>query len=107
MIIGFIIWSVVAIIVASVGIVSWRSEKPAGFFAGVKAPEVNDTVKYNHAVGNLWFAYAGIFECFGIPFLFSEQNSAIFVIPVLGVVFLSIGLAVGYVIIAAKYQKKN
>ena len=42
---GFIGWSVIAFALVVIGIVSWNSKKPAGFFAGVKA-EVNDIKKY-------------------------------------------------------------
>ena len=107
MIIAFIIWSVITLVFIVIGIISWRSEKPAGFFTGVKPPEVNDVVKYNHSVGTIWFVYAGLFEIFGVPFLFLKQNSAGFIIPMLGVVFSSIGLAVAYTFVLAKYQKKQ
>lgn len=106
MIIGFIIWSAVAAICLIVGIVSWRSKKPVGFFTGVKAPEVSDAIKYNHSVGILWLVYAVLLELLGIPFLYLEQNSAGFIVPYLGVVFITIGLVVAYSLIASKYKKK-
>ena len=106
MIIAFIVWSVMTLVMITIGAISWKSKKPVGFFTGVKPPEVTDAAKYNHAVGKIWFVYAGLFEAFGLPFLFLKQNSAGFVIPILGVVFSSIGLAVAYTFISAKYQKK-
>ena len=105
MIIGFIIWSAVAVIFIIIGIVSWRAKKPVGFFTGVKAPVVSDAIKYNHSVGTLWLVYAVLLELLGIPFLYLEQNSAGFIIPYLGVVVITIGLVVAYSIIASKYKK--
>ena len=99
MIIGFVIWSIVSAIMLGIGIWSYRSEKPVGFFTGTKPPEVKDAKKYNHAVGILWFIYAVLLELFGIPFLFLEQNSAGFIPVFLGTIAISIGLMVGYVII--------
>ena len=104
MIWGFLGWSIITIAVIIIGIISWNSKKPVGFFTGVKAPEVKDTKKYNHAVGAIWFIYALVFELCGLPLLFLKQNSAGFIIPVLGVVFSSIGLGVAYTFISAKYQ---
>ena len=104
--IGFIIWTVVALALLIIGIITWRAREPAGFFAGVKPPEVNDVIKYNHSVGILWFVYAFLFELFGVPLLFLEQNSAGFIIPILGVVFITIGLVASYSVIASKYQKR-
>lgn len=106
MIIGFIFWSVMAIGLTAIGIISWRSKKPVGFFTGMKPPEVTDTVKYNRAVGKIWFVYAAVFELCGVPLLFLKRNSAGFAFLMLGVVAASIGLAVAYTIILAKYEKK-
>lgn len=106
MIIGFIFWSILAVGLMAIGIISWRSKKPVGFFAGVKPPEVTDTVKYNHAVGKIWFVYAAVIELFGLPLLFMKRNSAGFAFLMLGVVAASVGLAVAYTIISTKYEKK-
>lgn len=106
MILGFIFWSVMAVGLAVIGIISWRSKKPAGFFTGVKPPEVTDTVKYNHAVGTIWFVYAAVFELCGVPLLFLKRNSAGFAFMMLGVVAASIGLAVAYTVISTRYEKK-
>ena len=88
-----------------IGIWSYRSKEPVGFFTGAKPPEVKDTKKYNHAVAILWFVYAALFELSGIPLLFFEQNSAGFVPVFLGTLFITIGLMVGYVAIERKYRK--
>ncbi|MCR5604288.1 MAG: hypothetical protein K6G27_11395 [Lachnospiraceae bacterium] len=105
MIIGFIIWSIISAVIFGIGIWSYRSKEPVGFFTGVKPPEVKDTKKYNHAVAILWFVYAALLEVMGIPFLFLKQNSAGFVPVLLGTVFISIGLMVGYTFIERKHRK--
>ena len=105
MIIGFVIWSITSVIMLAIGIWSYRSEKPVGFFTGAKPPEVKDTKKYNHAVAILWFIYAVLLELFGIPLLFLKQNSAGFIPVFLGTIFITIGLMVGYVAIERKYRK--
>ncbi len=105
MIMGFVIWSIVFAIMLGIGIWSYRSEKPVGFFTGTKPPEVKDAKKYNHAVGILWFSYAVLLELFGVPFLFLEQNSAGFIPVYLGTIVISIGLMVGYVVIEKKHRK--
>lgn len=106
MLAGFIVWSVVALLLCGIGVLALRSNKAVGFFAGVKPPEVVDVKKYNHAVAIIWFLYAGVVELFGIPLLFLKQNSALFVVSILGVVMSSIGLAIAYTLIEAKYTKK-
>ena len=103
--VGFIIWSVVAILICGFGLYAWKAEKAVGFFAGAEPPEVDDVRKYNHAVAVIWFAYAGVLELFGIPLLFLKQNSPLFVITILGTVLASIGLAVAYTVIEAKHHK--
>ncbi len=103
--VGFVIWSIVSAIMLGIGIWSYRSEKPVGFFTGTKPPEVKDVKKYNHAVGILWFSYAVLLELFGIPFLFLEQNSAGFIPVFLGTIVISVGLMVVYVIIEKKNRK--
>ncbi|MBQ6678749.1 MAG: hypothetical protein IJM76_01885 [Lachnospiraceae bacterium] len=103
--IGFIIWSLIALLIAGIGIISWRSKKAVGFFTGAKAPEVKDVKKYNHAVAVLWWVYALLLEALGIPLLFLKQNSAGFILPVFGVVAITIALAVTYTFILSKHSK--
>ena len=104
MLIGFIIWSLIALICVGIGIWAWNAKQAVGFFAGIKPPEVKDVKKYNHSVGILWLVYAALLEGVGVPFLFLKQNSAGFVIPYLGVIVITIGLVVAYNIILAKNQ---
>ena len=42
-----------------------RSEKAVSFFTFVKASEVKDVKKYNHAVSVLWSAGTVLFEILG------------------------------------------
>lgn len=106
MIAGFVIWSAVAVLIIGIGIWSWNAKKPVGFYAGTAPPKVTDLRKYNHAVGILWFVYAALFELLGIPLLYSKQNAAVFVVTVLGVVFITIALMTAYNRILARYRQK-
>ena len=104
MIIGFIIWTVCSLVMVIIGIVTWRSETAVGFFTGVKPPEIKDVKKYNHAVAILWIVYGVGLEACGIPFLYLEQNSAGFILPLCISVALSLGLVIVYVFIERKYR---
>ena len=104
MIAAFVIWSVITLCLLGIGVWSWFSTKPAGFFAGVEPPKVRDAKAYNHAVGILWFVYAVLFEALGVPLLFLQQNAAGFLWVVLAIPILSIGLMLGYHLILNKYK---
>lgn len=106
MVMGFIIWSIGAIIFMMIGISAWKSRQEVGFFTFSKPPKMNDIVKYNHAVGKLWFSFATIFEVIGIPFLFAEQNSPIFIITIFEVMILVITIIIIYLRIEKKYRKQ-
>ncbi|SFA79942.1 hypothetical protein SAMN05216249_102202 [Acetitomaculum ruminis DSM 5522] len=105
MIFGFIIWTIVSLIFLGIAFVSWKAKEPVGFFTGVEAPEVIDTVKYNHSVAILWLIYGVLLELLGLPLLFLKQNSAGFVFSIIGVVLLCLLLVVAYLKIANKYKK--
>lgn len=60
---------------------------------------------YNIAVSVLWFVAAGVIEILGIPMLFLEQNSPLFIIVTFAVVILVIVMMVTYIKIEAKYKK--
>lgn len=102
--IGFIIWSLVGLALVGFGIYSFRAKEPVGFWTGVAPPKVKDVKKYNHAVAILWFVYAALYELFGVPLLFLEQNSAGFVPVILGTVATTIGMMVAYSMIEKKYK---
>ena len=101
---GFVIWTLIALVMLGIGVWSFRSKEPVGFWAGVNAPEVRDVKKYNHTVGILWLIYAVLLEMFGIPLLFLKQNSAGFVPVILGTVAVTIGLMVAYHFVEKKYR---
>ena len=105
MIIGFIIWSVVAFIFLGIGIRCRRSKEAVGFFTGCKPLAIKDVKRYNRAVSRLWFVSAGIYELVGVPLMFLEQNSLLFVPIIFAVVFGMIAMMVVYLKIEAKYKK--
>ena len=104
MIIAFIIWTLIAFVFLAIGISCGKAKEPVGFFSFVKAPAVKDVKAYNKAVGCLWLVSALLLELLGIPFLFSEQNDPGFVVVMLGVVFLMIGMMIGYLKIEEHYK---
>ena len=104
MIIGFVIWSIAAVLFLVIGISSWRSENEVGFFTGVNPPKMKDVTAYNHAVGKIWFWFTGLFEIAGIPFLFMKQNSLIALLIVVVVFLLVIGVIIAYLRVEAKYR---
>lgn len=101
---AFIIWSIAAIIFVFIGVGAWKSKQEAGFFTFSKPNKMNDVVRYNRAVAKLWFVFAAILEILGMPFLFLEQNSPIFLIVFVGVVLLVIATMVAYTRIENKYK---
>ncbi len=107
MIVGFLIWTAMALIPAAVGAAALKSGKAAGFFSGIEPPEVTDVKKYNRSVATLWFVYAVLLELLGLPLLFLKQNAAGFLGMALGVPVISIGLVVAYQGILRRYERKN
>ena len=105
MVVGFIIWSIVVIIFMLIGISAWKSKQEVGFFTFATPPKMKDVVKYNHAVGKLWFSFAAILEVIGIPFLFIEQNSPIFILIIFEVMILVIAVIIIYLRIEKKYRQ--
>ena len=106
MIIGFVIWSMVSLVLLGIGIRAWKSNKAVGFYTGVKPPEVSDVRKYNRAVAVLWFVYAILFELLGLPLLLLKQKSAGFLGCMVGVPVISIALTIVYNRILTKYKVK-
>ena len=104
MIAGFVIWSMVSLVLLGIGIRTRQSGQAVGFYTGVKPPEVRDVRKYNRSVSCLWFAYAVLFELLGLPLLFLEQNSPGFLWSILGVAAITIALMAAYNRILAKHR---
>jgi len=104
MIIAFIIWSIAAVLFLGIGTSGRKSKEAVGFFTFVKPPVVTDVNKYNRSVSMLWIIVAVIFEIIGIPLLFLEQNSPMFIPVIFGAVALIIGMIIVYIKIEAKYK---
>ncbi len=104
MIIAFIIWSIAAVLFLGIGVSARKSKEAVGFFTFAKPSVVTDVNKYNHSVSMLWIIAALILEILGVPFLFSEQNSPVFIPVVFGVFALVIGMMAVYLKIQAKYE---
>lgn len=107
MIIGFVIWSIIAVIFCGIGISCWKSQKIVGFFTFVKPPTiaVENVGKYNHAVSMLWFIAAILLEIIGVPLLFMEQNSPLVVPVILAVMALVIAMMAAFIRIENKYRE--
>lgn len=105
MMIGFVIWSIIFLVLLGIGVWTWKSDKAATFFTGTKPPSVTDVRKYNRAVAVLWFVYAGLFELLGIPFLFLKQNAPSFLWSIAGVPVISVALMIAYNRVLRKYER--
>lgn len=107
--IGFIIWSICTLVFVIIGISTWKSAEPAGFFTGVKPPKIpeQNVKKYNHSVAIIWFVFSVIFEMLGLPVLLCEQNSPYLIFTMLGSIFSIIGIIVAYLKVENYYMKIN
>lgn len=104
---AFIIWAAVGVIILGIGIFSFFSKKPVGFWANAEMFDVEDYQKYNYAVGKLFCVYGIAFIVLGLPLL-GGQNSSLVIISVLGVMVETILLMVIYTLgIERKYRKKK
>ena len=108
---AFIIWSIMGLLFSVMGIydINSKKEKPFGFWANAEVGPIEDVKGYNRALGILWCVYGVLFMLIGLPLLIlDEQNAALIMIPVVGVMFISIvAMAVYTVGIEAKYRKKK
>lgn len=107
MMIGFIVWSIAAIIFLGIGISSRKASEPVSFFTFIKPPniKIENIKQYNNAVSVLWIAAAGVLELTGIPLLFLKQNSPVFILVSFAVVILILAMMVVYLQIEKKYTK--
>lgn len=104
---AFIIWAAVGVIILGIGIFSFFSKKPVGFWANAEMFDVEDYQKYNYAVGKLFCVFGIVFIVLGVPLL-GGQNSSLVIISVLGVMVETILLMVIYTLgIERKYRKKK
>lgn len=105
MMIAFVIWSVVAVIFLGIGISCRKSSEPVGFFTFTNPPVVEDIKRYNNAVSEVWFGAAVVLEIIGVPLLFLEQNSPVFILLIFAVMILVIAMMVAYLKIEGKFKK--
>lgn len=104
---AIIIWAAVGVIILGIGIFSFFSKKPVGFWANAEIFDVEDYQKYNYAVGKLFCVYGIVFIVLGLPLL-GGQNSSLVIISVLGVMVETILLMAIYTLgIERKYRKKK
>ena len=106
MLIVFCVWSLSSLLFVVFGICALSAKKPTDDWANDKEINISDVKAYNKAVALLYFIYAFTILILGVPMLFSRQNSAGFIIPVLGLPIASILMIAVYVIcIEAKYRR--
>ena len=106
MLIVFCIWSLSALLFFVFGICTLSAKKPTPFWTHERKIEVSNVKAYNKAVAILYFVYSFVILILGIPMLLSSQNSAGFIIPVLGLPIASILVIAVYVMcIEAKYRR--
>ena len=108
---AFIIWAIMGVLFILMGIYDMNSkkEKPFGFWANAEVGPIEDVKGYNRALGILWCVYGVLFTLIGLPLLgLDEQNAGLIIIPVLGVMLISIAAMVAYVVgIEPRYRKKK
>lgn len=105
-IIGFVIWCIVSCIFIVIGGLCFFASEPAGFWANVKMCEVNDTKKYNRAVGKLFCCFGIVLAILGLPFL-AGQNSPLLFLTIIGcMVLIIITILVYELVIMKKYHKR-
>lgn len=105
MVIGFIIWTIVASIFLIIGLSCRKSKEAVGFFTGAKPPKVKNVTAYNHAVAKIWFLFTIILEIIGIPILFIQQNSPVALIVIGATVILVIAIMIAYTQVEKKYKE--
>ena len=106
MLIVFCVWSLSSLLFVVFGICALSAKKPMVFWAHERKIEVRDVKAYNKALAFLYFVYVFTILILGVPMLFSRQNSAGFIIPVLGLPIASILMIAVYVTcIEAKYRR--
>ena len=106
-VIGFVIWSVVGCLFIGLGIYSFYSQKPMGFWANAQMFEVTDRKKYNAAVGKLFSVFGIVFILLGLPLLAGQNSPWIFLSVIGALMECIIAMVVYTVVIEEKYRKRN
>lgn len=101
---GFILWSIVGCLMIGLGVYSFFSKRPMGFWANIKTFQVTDFKGYNAAMGKLFCGFGAVFILLGLPLL-TGQNSPWIIVSVLGILAEAIAAMVIYtVVIEKKYR---
>jgi len=96
--IGFVIYVLVAAVMFGIGITQYRSIKPVGFYSGEKPPkesELSDVFQWNKEHGKMWIWYSGIIiisYLLGIPLF----ESLWCVVPMCGGVLVPLPVMIWY-----------
>ena len=102
MLIVFCVWSLSSLLFVVFGIFTLSAKKPTVFWTHERKIEVSNVKAYNKALALLYFVYSFVILILGIPM----QNSAGFIIPVLGLPIASILMIAVYVVcIESKYRR--
>ena len=103
--IAFLIWAAIGVVFIGVGIYCMLSKKDAevGFWANAKTLPCEDVRAYNKAVGKLWCVFGGVLILLGLPLL-AGQNSALVIIPILGIMVEAIVTMAVYTTVIEKKQ---
>ena len=88
-----------------------KKGKVVGFFSNVKPPEpeeLSDVAAFDRAVGKLWIAAGITFALLFLPLLFSQDDSPLILLSIIGSIFWAIGLIVIYLQgIEKKYRTRR
>lgn len=109
--ISFIIWTLAGCLLIGDGIRCFQSKEPIGYFANRKRQifhifEVTDVKSYNRAAGKLVCVIGILFILLGIPWLAEKKHPSLILIPICGVLPLTIAEFVIYELgISRKYRK--
>ena len=99
-IIGAVIYLIVAAIMLGIGISQYRSKNPVGFYSGEKPPkssELSDVDMWNKKHGKMWIYYGiGVIFSYvlGIPFLITDSVWCL--LPMCGGITLPLPLMICY-----------
>lgn len=105
MVIAFIFWTIISLLFVVVGYTTGKASKSTGFFTWIQPVKMKDVKGYNRAVAKIWYGFAAGLEILGIPLLFAEQNSAIYLLVVVGTVVLILAVMIAYFKVEAKYRE--
>lgn len=103
--IGFVIWAIVGLLIAGIGVSAFFSKKAVGFWANIEVEEMTDIKKYNAAVGTLFIAYGLVFIILGTPVL--SSYTALILFSVIGVMIETIAAMIIYTQVISKKYRAN